>query len=324
MYKNQFYLSVFFFTILLSAVSYAQDRTNVNIISKADSTSAPGFKAADTASSGIDMALFLFRQKLSDLYKSIKDRTKERSELINELNALMRDDLSKDPEFYNAVYIELPQLLQVWTSGNYLLYTVKPGDCLWRIANIYKIGSKWPRIFEANKEVIENPNFIYPSQLLKIPKSLIPNYVEATDIPAPDTLSNITAESKSIQKENNLVEKDSVITEDDLDIEGMVIDETVSKLGRDFYDLFYSKWESPEGAKNFTITIMEKPGPFSGTQVSIRVNDLDVYQNYLQPKYDLIDELAAQAVQDCASYLVNYKEIKKELQGEDMSGTGIY
>ena len=49
-------------------------------------------------------------------------------------------------------------------------YTVKPGDCLWNIAKkIYGDGSKYTKIYEANKDKITNPNLIYPDQILVIP-----------------------------------------------------------------------------------------------------------------------------------------------------------
>jgi nucleoid-associated protein YgaU len=50
-------------------------------------------------------------------------------------------------------------------------YTVKKGDCLWRIAGrVYGNPFKWPRIYQANKEKIKSPNKIYPGQVLKIPQ----------------------------------------------------------------------------------------------------------------------------------------------------------
>jgi murein DD-endopeptidase MepM/ murein hydrolase activator NlpD len=50
------------------------------------------------------------------------------------------------------------------------LYTVQPGDSLWRISKIfYGQGSKWQKIYEANKNIIDDPDKIYPNQNLIIP-----------------------------------------------------------------------------------------------------------------------------------------------------------
>ena len=51
-------------------------------------------------------------------------------------------------------------------------YTVKSGDCLWNIAkSVYGDGSKYTKIYEANKDKITNPNLIYPNQVLTIPSA---------------------------------------------------------------------------------------------------------------------------------------------------------
>ena len=49
-------------------------------------------------------------------------------------------------------------------------YTVKKGDSLSKIAkSLYGDASKWRRIFEANRDIIKDPDLIYPDQVLKIP-----------------------------------------------------------------------------------------------------------------------------------------------------------
>jgi nucleoid-associated protein YgaU len=47
-------------------------------------------------------------------------------------------------------------------------YEVKPGDNLSKIAGKYS-GISWKDIFEANKDVIKDPDKIFPGQVLKIP-----------------------------------------------------------------------------------------------------------------------------------------------------------
>jgi nucleoid-associated protein YgaU len=51
-------------------------------------------------------------------------------------------------------------------------YTVKSGDTLWNIAKkIYGDGSKYTKIYEANKDKVTNPNLIYANQTLVIPSA---------------------------------------------------------------------------------------------------------------------------------------------------------
>jgi nucleoid-associated protein YgaU len=55
-------------------------------------------------------------------------------------------------------------------AGKTEYYVIKSGDTLSAIAQrFYGKGSEYPRIFEANREVIKNPDLIYPGQKIRIP-----------------------------------------------------------------------------------------------------------------------------------------------------------
>lgn len=50
-------------------------------------------------------------------------------------------------------------------------YEIKSGDSLSKIAKkYYNDGNLYNKIFEANREVIKDPNLIYPGQKIRIPK----------------------------------------------------------------------------------------------------------------------------------------------------------
>ncbi|MFT5574431.1 MAG: nucleoid-associated protein YgaU [Cryomorphaceae bacterium] len=50
-------------------------------------------------------------------------------------------------------------------------YVIESGDTLWAIAaKFLGNGSKYPEIFEANREVIEDPDKIFVGQKIRIPK----------------------------------------------------------------------------------------------------------------------------------------------------------
>ena len=51
-------------------------------------------------------------------------------------------------------------------------YVIKSGDTLSAIAKqFYNDANKYPKIFEANREVIKDANLIFPGQKIRIPKA---------------------------------------------------------------------------------------------------------------------------------------------------------
>lgn len=67
---------------------------------------------------------------------------------------------------------KLDEVKETWKKCQYGRYKVIEDDWLSKIAGMRKIyhdGSKWPMIYEANKDRIKNPNLIYPGWVLLIP-----------------------------------------------------------------------------------------------------------------------------------------------------------
>jgi nucleoid-associated protein YgaU len=89
-----------------------------------------------TAASGDD------KQKLWDLYETL------------------------NPDFRDA---DLVMNLAV-AEGAVTTYTVKSGDSLSKIAGKFP-GVSWKEIYEANKDIIKNPDLIQPGWNLKIPSN---------------------------------------------------------------------------------------------------------------------------------------------------------
>jgi len=59
---------------------------------------------------------------------------------------------------------------RLFSATGYRTYTVKPGDTLSSIAtSYYGSATAYPKIFDANRDQLNDPNKILPGQVLKIP-----------------------------------------------------------------------------------------------------------------------------------------------------------
>lgn len=134
---------------------------------------------------------------------------------------------------------------------------------------------------------------------------------------APDDLKKLIEEIQA--KKAKKVSRDA-----ELEIDGLLVDETKTKSGRDFYEYFYQDWKAPETAKNYSIFITERPYRLTTTQIEIKINETMVFQSFLQPRADIVEMLAEQAVARTRLYLQNYEAIIKQLEGDDRSGSGIF
>ncbi|MEZ5069541.1 MAG: CsgE family curli-type amyloid fiber assembly protein [Bacteroidales bacterium] len=112
-------------------------------------------------------------------------------------------------------------------------------------------------------------------------------------------------------------------TTDFLEISGLVYDETMSKLGRDFYNDFYVIWQQITETDQ-SVVVRERPIPGMGTQVRILINDQDVYLAFIRPRAEEIEDAAASAAQECLNYVQNYEQMQEQLSTEDQMGSGIF
>ncbi|NPA51097.1 MAG: peptidoglycan-binding protein LysM [Epsilonproteobacteria bacterium] len=76
-------------------------------------------------------------------------------------------------EKVDATQLVTPQMIEESNERDEpepTFYTIQKGDTLWKIAEkFYNDGTKHKEIFEANLEVIKDPNKIYPGQSIRIP-----------------------------------------------------------------------------------------------------------------------------------------------------------
>lgn len=96
--------------------------------------------------------------------------------------------------------------------------------------------------------------------------------------------------------------------------QGLVMDQTISKLGRDFYDLFYGSFEAPGGLEDFTIVVVERQARANNAVVALIVNDTELFEMPLIPRADMMEESARAAVGAAVDFLLQAQSISRQLE----------
>ncbi|MBJ2172820.1 hypothetical protein JBL43_01135 [Aureibaculum sp. A20] len=111
-----------------------------------------------------------------------------------------------------------------------------------------------------------------------------------------------------IRKEKLLISKDTLVisnkrkTEfnqaeaENFEIMGLVVDDVITKLGKDFYDYFYQKYSSSSLKYPFIINVNEKPMIGINSEITITIDDTDVYKTTTNPNQEYLEIMAQQAI----------------------------
>ena len=138
----------------------------------------------------------------------------------------------------------------------------------------------------------------------------------------------------------NAVLQEEMLTEQGA--ESLLLDNTRSKIGRDFYETFYKAHvDAPASAPADTSQLARKPLEFEldvflivieelpstsgiGNIVSVSVNDQLLWQQFVQARQDIVEEYALNAVETIRQYIISYKDTQLQLNSDDQSGSGIF
>lgn len=96
----------------------------------------------------------------------------------------------------------------------------------------------------------------------------------------------------SLEINQNFFKKSASVIEKEeaFELSGLTIDETKSKVGKDFYDLFYIQYSQIPDKSNSAITITELPTRGTSGQINIQIDDKIVYSFMTNPSEDYLKE----------------------------------
>jgi curli production assembly/transport component CsgE len=95
--------------------------------------------------------------------------------------------------------------------------------------------------------------------------------------------------------------------EPNFEIGGLIIDETLSRVGHLYYEEFVSSCGTSKLSR--TISVHERFDPFAGNVIWIDVGDETLYQDRIGMRATGIDEKAQSACDTLKSYLQQHKDI---------------
>jgi len=124
------------------------------------------------------------------------------------------------------------------------------------------------------------------------------------------------------ENENKLITKDSIeikgfavtqpVDETSLLIEGLVVDESKTKFGKDFYDNFFSVYNQYPTKYKFIILISEMPYRGQTSIIQVKIDQDVVHEFYTNPNEEYLKYQVGMALQNIARFADNQAKIKQE------------
>lgn len=142
-----------------------------------------------------------------------------------------------------------------------------------------------------------------------------------------DTLIKGTVPNIDTKKISTII-KQAGATEEDakdsgIEFEGFILDDTRTKTGRDFYDLFYARWIAPKGA-NYNLVIKELPPRGRLARISVELEGEVIYSRFMQPKIDVVEANVNLALRIAKSRMLRMVGRSESLDDDDLEGSGIF
>lgn len=125
----------------------------------------------------------------------------------------------------------------------------------------------------------------------------------------------IEKEEKKIIIPKQEAETDQAKPQDGFVIEGLLIENTKTKAGRDFYRYFYSEYSNKNITSSKNILIEEVIAGFGGrsSKISVKVDNQLVWQFFAQPKKEFLKKMAGIAISRSIAKLQQIEQQKNNV-----------
>lgn len=101
---------------------------------------------------------------------------------------------------------------------------------------------------------------------------------------------------------------------------GVVVNDTVTFIGQDFYSTFVASWREEANVERFTVTVRERPSARWGSLISIEYEHREMFRAFLSPgRRDFVRQAARDASQIVYQNVVNTEVQRLLFRDPDMA-----
>ena len=113
-----------------------------------------------------------------------------------------------------------------------------------------------------------------------------------------------------IPRNEKLVEKE-VVKEEEFVLRGIVVDEVITKIGKDFHDYFYQGYRASGVQHPFVIILKEKPYFGRSSIITVEVEDQKIFEFMSKPDEEFLKIAVKQSLQNLNQYAIQRKLLYK-------------
>jgi len=100
---------------------------------------------------------------------------------------------------------------------------------------------------------------------------------------------------------------------------GVVINRTVTVMGKDFYQYFAANWRDKEMSERYSISIHEKPSAIRGSEMWVQFGQRKVFHTFMSPARSAVKETSAQAAEIAYKNVVELEVQRLLFQDKDLA-----
>lgn len=121
----------------------------------------------------------------------------------------------------------------------------------------------------------------------------------------------ISKDSLLILPKNKQEAKRNVVKESDFEIRGIVVEDVITKVGKDFYDYFYQNYSTSGTQHSFIINIKEKPYFGRSSIITVEVNDNRIHEFMSKPDEEFLKSSVKISLQKINQFSIQQKILFK-------------